>query len=90
MSNSGSVDKRLSPDISAKLLVSNAVLNITRKRITAKTNALAGNVSGKVLGTITAPARQVDKPQLVKLDPMTKRIAALFGNTAEEASNMLR
>lgn len=88
--NFGSVDKRVPPDIAARMLVNDAVTNIYRRKISTKPNPLAGNTPGKVVGTITPPARQAPQATPVKLDDMAKKVAAWFGNTDKEISEMLK
>lgn len=87
--NFGSIDKRMPADLAARMLVTDAVTNIYRKKIGTKQNPFSGNKPGNVQGTIKAPVKSVAKEPPIKLDNMAKKVAEWFGNTEEDVRKML-
>jgi hypothetical protein len=86
--NFGTVDKRLPPNVAAQLLVSNAALAVSRKKMGVRVNPLAGNRPATGIGTITAPAAPAVKPKPVKLSVEAQALKKRFGYTDEEIAKV--
>lgn len=88
----GNINKGLPPDINARLLVSNAVTNIYRRKAGEKTNALAGNTGVKGgVGGITAGASQPpSKSKPIKLSPDAQRLAQRWGYKEEDLQRVFK
>lgn len=86
----GTIDRRLPPEVAADLLVNKAVANVARKRAQVRLNPLAGNRPlGPGNGTLKAPPPAQSKAAPIKLDPAAAKIAAMFGNSDKDASELL-
>lgn len=86
----GSVNRNVPPALAAQMLVNNSIAGVYRSRSATKSNPLAGNAPGKVVGSVTPPVRTAPKEAPVKLDSMAKKIAAMFGNSDEDVQKMLK
>ena len=81
--NFGSLNKGLTPDVSAQLLVSNAFSNVMRRR-NVKGSPLAGNTGAGNVGGITPPAGTPPKAKPVKLTDEAQKLADRWGYSEED------
>ncbi len=86
--NFATVDKRLPANVAAQLLVSNAALSVSRKKMGVRVNPLAGNRPATGIGTITAPAAPAMKAKPVKLSVDAQALKKRFGYTDEEIAKV--
>lgn len=88
----GNVNKGLPPDINARLLVSNAVTNIYRRKAGEKTNALAGNTGVKsgVGGVKPGATALPNRGKAIKLSPDAQKLAQRWGYKEEDLQRVFK
>jgi hypothetical protein len=87
--NFGNLDRKIPPNMAARFLINDAVTSVYRKKSGQKPNALAGNVPGKVHGSINPPASAA-KASPVKLSDAAEKLAKRWGYSTEDISKVFK
>jgi hypothetical protein len=83
------IPQNTAPDVAAKLLVSEALKGVVRKRGTNKGNAYAGKTAAKVpMGGVTPAAPKPSKPKLPPLSPKVKEYGKKWGYSDEDLAKL--
>jgi len=79
------LDGKLSPQVAAKMLVSDGIANVYRRRSMTKTNPLKGNAPANEIGTITSSSSASNKkPVMPKISKRAEEYAKKWGYKEED------
>lgn len=85
------IDRRTPADVAGNLLVKDALVNVYKKRASAKVNPLGKNTPTKTpLGTITPPAPTPPKGKPLKLSPLATEMAKKWGYKEDDLKKVFR
>lgn len=77
------------PDVAAKLLVSEALRSLVRKRATTPKNPYAGKApSGASTGGVKPPGAPAGKPRVPKLSPEVRKLAKAWNYSEEDLARL--
>lgn len=84
----GDIPQNSSPDVAAKLLVSEALRSLVRKRAATPKNAYAGRGPSGGAGGVKPPGAPASKPRVPKLSPEVRRLAKAWNYSEEDLARL--